>query len=76
MIVQVETDAQHSAKKEPIHFFLGLRRIAVVDIVDRWPTIDYTYFKVQADDGNTYILKYDGNADQWEMTFFQAGYQI
>jgi hypothetical protein len=61
---------------EPALFCLGSREIAVIEIVDRWPGIDYTYFKVMTGDGNTYILRHDDNVDHWEMTYFQTGSPI
>jgi phage FluMu gp28-like protein len=70
MQLQVKTGTELS---EPALFSLGSREIAVIEIVDRWPGNDYTYFKVLADDGNTYILRHDDKVDQWEMTYFQTG---
>jgi hypothetical protein len=73
MILQVETSNGASGTVEPTCFWLGKRRINVMEIIDRWPSADHIYFKIEADDRNTYILRHDENADQWEMTFFQAG---
>ncbi|HEY8099460.1 MAG TPA: hypothetical protein VIF82_01810 [Burkholderiaceae bacterium] len=72
MILQVETSEAPSDWPQPTGFFLGEKHIDVVQIIDRWPSADHVYFKVQADDGSTYILRHDENPDQWEMTFFGA----
>jgi hypothetical protein len=72
MKVLVETLEENS---EPVRFLLGPRRVDVIEIIDRWPSVDYSYFKVWAGDGNTYILRHDENAGQWEMTYFQTGDQ-
>jgi hypothetical protein len=72
MKLQVETITE---LLEPVQFILGPKRITVIEIIDRWPSVDHSYFKLQADDGNLYILRHDENADQWEMTYFQAGDQ-
>jgi hypothetical protein len=75
MILQVETSDATSTGPQPTGFFLGTTRISVMQIIDRWPSAGHTYFKVQTDDGNTYILKHDDEPDQWEMTFFQTGHE-
>jgi len=62
--VQVEGD------ELPLRFTLGARALEIVDIVDRWLGPDARHFKVQADDGDTYILRYDLDARAWELTLF------
>lgn len=70
--VRVTCDA---AKREmsPQRFFIGARKVEVNEVVDRWLEIDYGYFKVQADDGGTYILKHNALADDWEITLYDSG---
>lgn len=65
--------AASSSSLEPVRFFLGESELAVVKITDRWPGAGHVYFKLEADDGNTYILKHEDADDRWEMTFFQVG---
>ncbi|MGZ3236861.1 MAG: hypothetical protein ACXU8A_05730 [Burkholderiaceae bacterium] len=72
MILNVESSTAPSGELQPTGFFLGDSHVDVIEIVDQWPSIDNVYFKVQAMDGSTYILKYDEKPDQWEMTFFEA----
>jgi hypothetical protein len=57
----------------PERFYLGARKVEVVDVVDRWLAPDYSYFKVQGDDGGTYILRHDAQSGRWELTMFSAG---
>jgi hypothetical protein len=38
-----------------------------MEIVDRWYDPDHNCFKVLADDGKTYLLRNDMNADSWEL---------
>lgn len=75
MKLRIETSAEQSDWPQPTGFFLGNKHIDVVQIVDRWPSVDHIYFKVRADDGSTYILRHDEKPDQWEMTFFDAAHQ-
>jgi hypothetical protein len=71
MLLQVETVAGHAGAAEPEAFWLGQRRIPVQEIVDRWPSVEYTYFKLLADDA-TYILRHDYANDAWELTMYHA----
>ena len=70
MRIRVQCYAGHRGEEEPRAFDLGDRRLEVVEIVDRWLAPDHRYFKVQADDGNAYILRHDEAAGEWEMTSF------
>jgi hypothetical protein len=62
----------YKANERPLSFQLDDRNIAVKKLVDKWYGINYTYFKVRADDDNTYILKYDEHKDEWSLEFFKA----
>jgi hypothetical protein len=72
MKLNVECATGTSGNEEPVAFFLGERRIAVSEIVDRWLATDYGYFKILADDGAIYILRRDDPSGDWELTLFQA----
>lgn len=72
MILNVESRAGLHGDPEPIAFMLGGSRLDVLDIADRWYGEDYSYFKIAASDGATYILRYTAPAQQWELTLFQA----
>lgn len=72
MILQVETRAGPHGDREPLAFFLGRQRLAVLRIIDRWLAPDYGYFKVEASDGSIYILRCGNHAGNWELTLFQA----
>jgi hypothetical protein len=71
MDLRVESCALPFREAEPQAFFLGQRRIAVVEIIDRWLATDYAYFKVLGNDGVTYILRHDLPTQTWELTLFQ-----
>jgi hypothetical protein len=70
MQIRVQCYAGHRGEEEPRTFDLGDRRLEVMEIIDRWHAPDHRYFKVQADDGNVYILRHDEGAGEWEMTSF------
>jgi len=44
----------------------------VVDLLDRWYGEDHDYFKVRADDGGEYVLRYGRGDDRWELTQYRA----
>jgi hypothetical protein len=57
---------------EPRAFVLGDRRVEVLQIIDRWLSADYGYFKFDGSDGHRYILRHDRLRGIWELTLFQA----
>jgi hypothetical protein len=76
MKLHVETFTPPADEVQPTGFFLGNRHIDVAQVVDRWPSADHIYFKVEAKDGSTYILRHDEAPDQWEMTYFEAPHPV
>jgi hypothetical protein len=72
MILQVEHGVGPYGDVEPRAFTLGEQRLDVVQIIDRWLSPAYDYFKVAASDNARYILRHDTASDQWEMTLFQS----
>jgi hypothetical protein len=73
MKISVECYAGYRGAEEPRAFTLGERRIEVLAIDDRWLGPDHRYFKVAANDGNLYILRYDERRDEWELGAFRKG---
>jgi len=72
MLLNVETVAGHAGMTEPVAFWLGSDRLVVLEIIDRWPSMDYTYFKLTASDQASYILRHDTTADAWELTLYKS----
>ena len=70
MRLKVEAYSGHTANERPTRFTLGERTVDVEEIVDRWYSEDARYFRVRADDGNTYVLKYLEREDVWELASF------
>jgi hypothetical protein len=73
MKIDVECYAGYRGEQEPTAFRLGERRIAVIEIVDRWMGPDYRYFRVRADDGNLYVLRRNDPDDTWTLGAFTRG---
>ena len=63
--IQVECYSGYKANERPTLFLLRSERIGVVDIIDRWYGADHDFFKVLADDGRVYLLKWQRFTDEW-----------
>ena len=72
MKVRVVCYEGYRERETPRAFFLGERRLEVESILDRWRGEDHDYVKLSASDGIRYILRYDRNADEWEITLMEA----
>jgi hypothetical protein len=65
--VVVEAYAGYKGEETPRAFVHeGIRR-EVREILRRWYSEDHAYFKLSADDGHRYVLRYDLNALLWEL---------
>lgn len=71
MKIRVECYAGHRGEETPRAFFVGDRRVTVAQELDRWLAPDHRYFKVRGDDGNSYIIRHDVAAGEWELTMFE-----
>jgi len=67
MEIRVECYAGYRSEEEPRAFWLGERRLSVMELVDRWLEPASRCFKVKASDGDLYILRYDAARDVWEL---------
>lgn len=70
MDVRVQCD---TGEVTPRYFFIGCRRIDLVDILDRWMSPDDHYFKLRAVDDGIYILHHRVRRNTWEITLFDSG---
>ena len=70
--IKVECYAGYRGEETPVRFYMGKRRIEVVDVLDRWLDPAHRYFKLKGDDNGVYILRHDIGEDRWEMTLFDS----
>jgi len=70
--ISVQAYSGYKVNERPVSFSLRGRRYRVIEIVDRWyegyngpAALDY--FKVIADDGQSYILRYNSLFDAWSL---------
>ena len=67
MHLRVECHAGYRGEQEPIAFSFGARRLVVRAIIDRWFASTQRWIKVQADDDQTYVLRYDKTSGEWDL---------
>ncbi len=72
MQIRVEYYAGYRGAQEPQAFWLGRRRIGVLELLDRWLSPEHRYFKVNGEDGNTYVLRYDEVRDEWSLGAYRS----
>lgn len=75
MPIRVSSYSGYRSDQEPLAFWLGDRRVEVRAIVDRWYAPTQRWFRVDADDGNLYVLRHDESSDRWEIAAFTASRQ-
>jgi hypothetical protein len=73
LAIRVECYAGYRGEEAPVRFYIGDRKIEVVDVLDRWLSPDHRYFKLKGDDGGLYIIRFDVPSDEWELTMFSSG---
>ncbi len=71
LVIDVRCYSGYKANERPESFSFKDRVYKVVEIIDRWYGQDYAYFKLKADDGNLYILRYSVKMDRWELHYFE-----
>lgn len=65
--MQVQCYAGRKADERPVRFRIGGRDRMVEDILEQWYGPDGSFFKVRAEDGKVYLLRYGTAAGLWTM---------
>jgi hypothetical protein len=74
LALHVECYSGYKADERPLRFHShpkDSRTFEVVEVIDQWYGIGYRFFKVRADDGNTYILRHNEKEDEWFLDSFR-----
>ncbi len=66
--IEVIAYSGYKANERPMHFVLGLRKMEVKSVLDRWYGPEHDYFKVLADNGRAYIIKWNRILDTWFLS--------
>lgn len=65
--VVVDAYAGYKGEETPRAFRHEGVRYEVREIVERWYTERYSYFRLRAEDGCRYVLRYDQDELRWEL---------
>ncbi|MBI4459156.1 MAG: hypothetical protein HY648_03730 [Acidobacteria bacterium] len=71
MKVSVSSYSGYKANERPQRFLLDEHAYQVEEVLDQWYGPETVYFKVRANDGNVYILKYDSVSEEWSLESFR-----
>ena len=63
--IQVSAYSGYKANERPLAFTVDCLKHDVVDIIDRWYGVEHDYFKVLAEDGRVYLLRWHRILDLW-----------
>jgi hypothetical protein len=63
--IEVIAYSGYKANERPMYFVLGLKKMEVKSVVDRWYGPEHDYFKVLSDNGRVYIIKWNRTLDAW-----------
>lgn len=70
--IGVECYAGHRGEQTPRTLILGERRIPVSEVLDAWLAPDHRYFKLKAEDGDTYLVRHDELQGTCELAMFRT----
>jgi hypothetical protein len=70
-MIKVQCYSGYTVNEKPMAFSLHHSTYQVNEIIDRWYGENSVYFKVEADDENIYLLKYDKLQDKWDLVFYK-----
>ena len=65
--IKVHAYSGYKANERPTAFVVDDGRYNVTHIIDRWYGEEHDYFKVLADDGKIYLLKWHRITDTWVL---------
>jgi hypothetical protein len=63
--IEVAAYSGYKANERPLYFVLEQKKLRVVNVVDRWYGVEHDYFKVLADDGKVYLIRWHRLLDLW-----------
>jgi len=69
--IRVDCYAGYRGDQRPLRFTLGAQVYHVRETADQWYSPGAVFFRVRAEDGNTYILRHDENEDTWTLEGFR-----
>ncbi len=71
--IKVECYAGCRSEERPVRFVLGDCILEIREIEDRWYSPSARHFRIQASDGNIYVLRHDEDMDCWTLDAYRKG---
>ena len=73
MKVQVECYSGRKAEEKPLRFRIDGHEYIVEEVLDQWYGPEDIFFKIQADDGNLYVLRRHTSVPdgEWDLVSFR-----
>jgi hypothetical protein len=73
MRLHVECYSGRKDDERPVRFRMGKHEYLVEEVVDQWYGPEHLFFKVQANDGNLYILRHETSIPEgsWDLVSFR-----
>jgi hypothetical protein len=63
--IDVVAYSGYKANERPLYLLLDEQRLEVKKTLDTWYGVEHDYFKVLAEDGRIYLLKWHRSLDMW-----------
>ena len=63
--IEVVAYSGYKANERPLYFLIGGQKREIRKISDQWIGPGHDYFRVIADDGLPYLLKWNRSLDRW-----------
>lgn len=70
--IKVECYSGYKGEQYPQRFLLGERVLEVKVVEDQWYSPSSQYFRVQASDGNIYVLRHNQEQNYWSLDAFRS----
>ena len=64
-IIEVVAYSGYKANERPLYFILNNQKLEVRNVIKRWYGVEHDYFKVLADDGKVYLMRWQRTLDLW-----------
>ena len=65
--IEVDAYSGYKANERPLSFLYQQEKMVVEEVIDRWYGVESDYFKVRANDGKVYLIKWHRILDVWTL---------
>ncbi len=65
--IEVSCHSGYRADEYPVRFVLDGHFIQVVEVLNRWRSPEFRYFKVRGEDERVYLLRQEPCRDTWDL---------